>query len=103
MAKHVSKKTRLLIWDDAKRLGGEDPSAVALLMASAIVGANADRVASAIKMPRAKARQLAAIARKNQIWVGSKVAGAEWFGKGGGTALTMDALVLEGLLEKATP
>lgn len=92
------------IWAEARRLTGVDniaSTSAAFLLASALVGASAEKVRRRLQMTRADARSLAKKARASGIWVGRRIAGAEWFEKDGGLSLVMDAMVLDGLLERA--
>ncbi len=91
------------IWKAAEKVTGKagDVNA-AFLLASAQVGASPEKVRKLIGITREDARALASKARKAGLWVGRKVAGAEWFEKDGGTAFVMDCLVLEGILERVS-
>ena len=70
-----------------------------VLLASAVWGPNADRIAGLIQQPRSKVRPIGKVIRKKGIWKGDKVY-CEWFEKDGGVAFMMDVNVAAGFMEK---
>lgn len=102
-----AKKIRKLIDRDVGRVfKGEtvnDVNAARFLLASAIIGPNADRIGHLLDLPRAYVRAQATRARRGKIWRGHRVVGHEWFGRKPGhgyVALMCDVMVLQGLLQK---
>lgn len=88
------------IWEIAEKITGRPRDmTAAFLLASIQVGTSVERVRKLIGIRQSDARDLAKKAIAAGLWVDDKVAGAEWFEENGGTALIMDCLVLEGLLE----
>lgn len=101
------EKTREEIWKLAKLVVGSDEvgnevTAVAMLLASAIVGPELRRVASLIGTPYRNIMWMGANARRNGIWFGDRVQMSEdWFDKkDGATALLCDSMCLLGILER---
>lgn len=83
----------------------EDDSAfkaAMVLVASAQVGPNTDKVARRAKLPRALVRKYGKRLRHQGIWRGRKIA-CEWFDKtSGGTAFWCDVCVAEGLMNRVS-
>lgn len=72
-----------------------------MLLASLLVGANADRVAKFCRYSRDFVRPRARRARKNGIWRYDAVDSDEWFEKNlGGVAFWMDVMVAEGEMKR---
>lgn len=71
------------------------------LLSSSIVGPNIRKIRKFSGLPLADVQRFSKLARKSKIFVGNKLA-VEWFEKNGGIALTCDAMVLDGLLKRAT-
>jgi hypothetical protein len=72
-----------------------------IILASAFVGPNADRVAKFLECPRAPVRETARVLRKNKIWDGTQVRG-NWFDPSdGGLDFILDWCVAEGLMNRA--
>ena len=100
------KITLKMIEKEIKKIAKIEPGETSydthlFLLASAVVGPNIRRISKFTKLPLARVTELSRLARKNKIFVGHKIA-VEWFEKNGGIALTLDAMVLDGLLEKVT-
>jgi hypothetical protein len=72
-----------------------------ILLASAIVGGDASKVAEALGWELARVQPIAKRLRKNGIWVGGKVAGEQWFDEeDGDIAFALDVNVALGLIAR---
>ncbi len=98
--------TKQMLRDEALRLcekeiDSDEFRAYLLLLASTFTGADAEAVARRSGLPLEYVMEKEPILRRNGIWDGKFVAGEQWLQDGGGLALTMDACVVLGLMEKA--
>ncbi len=100
------EKTREEIWMVAKTISGADcgdeATAVALLLASAIVGPEIRRAASLIGIPYRGIMWMGTNARLNEIWVADRVCmNGDWFDEEyGAVALLCDSMCVLGVLER---
>ena len=80
---------------------GPDFDAACVLLASAVVGPDAGRIARHLDVPAARVRPLARRLRANGVWCGGRVHG-DWFDeKTGGIAFCLDIGVATGMFERA--
>ena len=94
-------ETEVLQVDNTLKPNTDDFQAIVALLASAVIGPGADKVASFTHFPRRKVRAWGANLRKAGVWKGRSIY-CDWFDeKEGGLALTMDAMVARGLLTRA--
>lgn len=97
--------TSAQVWDDARKLSNaradtDDCVAVALLLASCIVGPSVKRCASFLEIAPSRISWMAVNLRCNGVWKGRHVRAA-WDGPNGGAELIMDSCVALGYLERA--
>ena len=106
------KFTKSMVWKEAAKitmgrkfhkedLQDESVKAGAVLIGAFVVGPNINKIAKFIDLPRLEVQKFGRIARKNEIWVGSKINAQEYFDKeSGGVAFCCDVNVLLGYLKK---
>lgn len=97
---------RRAIRADAQRLSGEKWQLAAVLLASAMVGPSADRIARLLLLPRSGCRGYARQLRAHGLWRGRRVAVSDWWEKGadgealGGLNFCLDMAIAEGYLQR---
>lgn len=100
-----TSEIRHQIWCEAENITKEDKSsdictAVALLIASEIVGPNVKKCSKLLGVSRSNVAVLAKRLRENKVWDGRYVH-HNWGGNHGGASLLLDGLVAMGLLERS--
>lgn len=73
-----------------------------ILLSSLSIGPNIDKLKKFTGYPKKEIQKISKEARRNKIWVGSKVDGNEWInGEHGGLSFILDTMVVRGLLERS--
>ncbi len=97
---------RAKVWAEARRISNakadtDDCVAVALLLASCIVGPSVSRCASFLEIAPARISWMAANLRRNGVWKGRHICAAWDDPQNGGAELLLDSCVALGYLERA--
>ena len=72
-----------------------------ILLSSVFLGTNVKRISKVMEIPIKQVKMREDNLRKNNVWIGEKVAGSEWFEKNGGVAFWLDTLVADGLVKRS--
>jgi hypothetical protein len=95
-----SVKTILREMDPNLKPDDDAYPAAAALVAAATVGTSADKIARRARIPRSKARAIAARCREAGLFAAGKISHGGWFGKDGGIAFWLDVAVAQGYMER---